>query len=118
MCGLLPTPYFTSGTALGTTKEIADRSRPLLRTHCEKFACGRCISVDLSHTQELKGIRAEKPLRERGVIILFTEAGLGLFDRILPIGRYSLMRDPCWARWIRKSMATPRPAVAALQNRR
>ena len=82
MRGLLLTPYFASGAALGTTKETSDRYRPLLRTHCEKFARGRCISADLRNTQELKGIRAEKPLRERGVIILFAEAGWGLFDRI------------------------------------
>ena len=82
MRGLLPTPYLASGAALGTTKETGDRYRPLLRTHCEKFARGRCISADLRNTQELKGIRAEKPLRERGVIILFAEAGWGLFDRI------------------------------------
>lgn len=36
----------------------------------------------MSNSQELKGIREEKPLRERGVIILFSEAGWGLFDRI------------------------------------
>ena len=83
MRGLLPTPYFASGEALGTTKETSDRYRPLLRTHCEKFVRGRCISADLRNTQELKGIRAEKPLRERGVIILFAEAGWGLFDRML-----------------------------------
>ena len=88
MCGLLPAPYLTSGTALGTTKEAADRYRPLLRTHCEKFARGRCISVDLRNTQELDGIRAEKPIRERGIIILFAEAELGLFDRI--------SNDICW----------------------
>ncbi len=82
MRGLLPTPYLASGAALGTTKETSDRYRPLLRTHCEKFVRGRCISADLRNTQELKGIRAEKPLRERGVIILFAEAGWGLFDRI------------------------------------
>ena len=78
----LPTPYFASGEALGTTKETADRYRPLLRTHCDKFARGRCISADLRNTQELNGIRAEKPLWERGVNILFAEAGWGLFDRI------------------------------------
>ena len=83
MRGLLPTPYLASGAALGTTKETSDRYRPLLRTHCEKFVRGRCISADLRNTQELKGIRAEKPLRERGVIILFAEAGRGLFDRML-----------------------------------
>ena len=83
MRGLLLTPYFASGAALGTTKETSDRYRPLLRTHCEKFARGRCISADLRNTQELKGIRAEKPLRERGVIILFAEAGWGLFDRMV-----------------------------------
>ena len=83
MRGLLLTPYFASGAALGTTKETSDRYRPLLRTHCEKFVRGRCISADLRNTQELKGIRAEKPLRERGVIILFAEAGWGLFDRML-----------------------------------
>ena len=80
---LLLTPYFASGAALGTTKETSDRYRPLLRTHCEKLARGRCISADLRNTQELKGIRAEKPLQERGVIILFAEAGWGLFDRML-----------------------------------
>ena len=82
MRGLLPTPYLASGAALGTTKETGDRYRPLLRTHCEKFARGRCISADLRNPQELKGIRTEKPLRERGIIILFAEAGRGLFDRI------------------------------------
>jgi len=80
--GLLPTPYFASGEALGTTKETGDTCRPFLRTDCEKFERGRCFSADLRNTQELKGIRAEKPLRERGVIILFTEAGWGLLDRI------------------------------------
>ena len=74
MRGLLPTPYVTSGTALGTIKETADRYHPLLRTHCEKFARGRCISADLRNTQELNGIRAEKPLRERGVITFSAEA--------------------------------------------
>ncbi len=88
MCGLLPAPYLTSGTALETTKETADRYRPLLGAHCEKFARGRCISVDRRNTQGLKGIRAEKPLRERGVTILFAEAELGLFDRI--------SNDICW----------------------
>ena len=87
MRGLLPTPYFASGEALGTTKETGDRCRPLLRTHCELFALGRCISADLRNTQELKGIRAEKPLRERGVIILFAEAGWGLFDRMDATGK-------------------------------
>ena len=87
MRGLLPTPYFASGEALGTTKETGDRCRPLLRTHCELFARGRCISADLRNTQELKGIRAEKPLRERGVIILFAEAGWGLFDRMDATGK-------------------------------
>ena len=88
MRGLLPTPYDTSGTALGTTKETADRYHPLLRTHCEKFARGRSFSADLRNTQELKGIRAEKPLQERGVIILFAEAGWGLFDRMAQSGRF------------------------------
>lgn len=37
----------------------------------------------MSNSQELKGIREEKPLRERGVIILFSEAGWGLFDRMV-----------------------------------
>ena len=83
--GLLPTPYFASGEELGTTKETSDRCRPLLRTACEKFARGRCISADLRITQELKGICEEKPLRERGVIILLAEPGWGLFDRI-PVG--------------------------------
>ena len=83
MRGLLPTPYVASGTALGTTKETAERYRPVLRTHCEKFVCGRCISADLRNHQELKGIRAEKPLRERDVINFFAEAGRGLFDRIV-----------------------------------
>ena len=79
----LPTPYFASGEALETTKEAADRYRPLLRTHCEKCARGRCVSADRRNTQELKGIRAEMLIRERGVIILFAEAGWGLFDRML-----------------------------------
>ena len=83
MRGLLLTPYFASGAPLGTTKETSDRYRPLLRAHCEKFARGRCISADLRNTQELKGIRAEKPLRERGVIILFAEAGWGLIEQKL-----------------------------------
>lgn len=85
---LLLTPYFASGAALGTTKETSDRYRPLLRTHCEKFARGRCISPDLRNTQELKGICAEKPLLERGVIILFAEAGWGLLDRILCVSAH------------------------------
>ncbi len=76
-------PYFASGEALGTTKETGERCSPLLRTDCEKFARGRCISADLRNTQELKGIRAEKPRWERGLIISFAEAGWGLFDRIL-----------------------------------
>jgi len=80
--GLLPMPYFASGEALGTTKETGERCSPLLRTDCEKFARGRCISADLRNTQELKGIRAEKPRMERGLIISFAEAGWGLFDRI------------------------------------
>ena len=74
MCGHLPMPYFASGTALGTIKETADRYHPLLRTHCEKFARGQCISAYLLNTQELNGIRAEKPLRERGVITFSAEA--------------------------------------------
>ncbi len=82
MHGLLPTPYFASGEALGTTKETGERCSPLLRTDCEKFARGRCISADLRNTQELKGIRAEKPRWERGLIISFAEAVWGLFDRI------------------------------------
>jgi hypothetical protein len=61
---------------------------PLLRTHSEKFARGRCISADLRNHQELKGIRAEKPLRERGVFVLSAEAGWGNFDRI--------SNDICW----------------------
>ena len=72
---LIPAPYFAAGSARGTTKEAGERYRPLMRTHCEKFARGRCISADLRNLQELKGIRAEKPFRERGVIILFAEAG-------------------------------------------
>ena len=83
MRGLRPSPYYASGAARGTTKETPEGYRPLLRTHCEKFARGRWISADLRNTQELKGISAEKPLRERGVIILFDEAGWRLFDRIL-----------------------------------
>ena len=83
MRGLLIPPYFASGAALETTGETGDRYRPLLRTHGEKFARGRCSSVGMSNSQELKGIREEKPLRERGVIILFSEAGWGLFDRML-----------------------------------
>ena len=79
----LPTPYFASGEALGTTKETADRYRPLLRTHCEKCVRGRCVSADRRNTQELKGIRAEMLIRERGVIILFTDAGWGLFDTVI-----------------------------------
>ena len=70
MRGLRPSPYFASGEALGTTKETGDRYRPLLRTHCEKFARGRCISAGLRSTQELKGIRAETPLRKQGVIVI------------------------------------------------
>ena len=81
MRGLLPTPYFASGEALGTTKETGDRCRPLLRTHCEKFARGRCISADLRNTQELKGIRAEKPLRKRSVITSHSVGVWRLFDR-------------------------------------
>ena len=85
MRGLLSTPYFASGDALGAIKETGDIYRPLLRTHCEKFARGRCISADLRNHQELKRIRAEKPLRERGVSILSAEAGWGLFDRMVLI---------------------------------
>ena len=92
MRGLLLTPYFASGAALGTTEETSDRYRPLLRTHCEKFARGRCISAGLRNHQELKGIRAEKPLRERGVIILFAEAGWGLFDR-MPYFNYLVLHE-------------------------
>ena len=84
MRGLRPSPYFASGEALGTTKETGDRHRPVLRTHCEKFALCRCISAGLRNTQELKGIRAEKPLWERGEIILFAEAGWELFNRMTP----------------------------------
>ena len=83
MRGLLSASYFAAGAVREATKETGDRYRPLLRTHCEKFVRGRCISADLRNHQELKGIRAEKPLRERGVIILFAEAGWGLFDRML-----------------------------------
>jgi len=81
---LLSPPCFTSGEVLGTTKETGDRHRPLLCTHCKKFARGWRISADLRNTQELNGIRAEKPLRERGEIILLAKAGGGgLFDRML-----------------------------------
>jgi hypothetical protein len=79
--GLLLTHYFASGEALGTTKETGDRYRPLLRTHCEKFAIGRCVSADLRNHQELKGIRAEKPLRRRSVITSHTVGVWSLFDR-------------------------------------
>jgi len=79
--GLLPTPYFASGEALGTTKETGDRYRPLLRTHCEKFASGRCISADLRNPQELKGIRTEKPLRRRSVNTSHSVGVWSLFDR-------------------------------------
>ena len=68
MLGLLPVPYFAAGVARGTTKKTGDRYHPLLRTLCEKFARGRCVSADLRNPQDLKGIRAEKPLRERYVI--------------------------------------------------
>ena len=83
MRGLLPTPYFASGEALGTTKETGDRYRPLLRTHCEKFAIGRCVSADLRNHQELKGIRAEKPLRRRSVITSHAVGVWSLVDRYL-----------------------------------
>jgi len=59
--GLLLTPYFASGAALGTTKETSDRYRPMPRTHCEKFARGRCIAADSHNTQERKGISAKGP---------------------------------------------------------
>ena len=68
MRGLLPAPYFAAGEARETTKETDDRYRPLLRIHYEKFARGRCVSVDLRNHQELKGIRANKPLWDRSVI--------------------------------------------------
>ena len=71
---LLPTPYFASGEAVGTTKETADRYSPLMHTHSKKFALGRCISADLGNTEELNGIRAKMPLLERGTILLFVEA--------------------------------------------
>jgi len=97
--GLLPTPYFASGEALGTTKEAGERCSPLLRTDCEKFARGRCISADLRNTQELKGIRAEKPRWERGLIISFAEAVWGLFDRIPSIQRQLGPHKPMPCRW-------------------
>ena len=83
MRGLLTTPYLASGEALGSTRKTPNRYRPLLRTYCEKFARGRCISADPRNPQELNGIRAETPLLERGVIIFFAEAGWGLLDRML-----------------------------------
>ena len=52
-------------------------------TFRKNFACGRSDAEDLRNHQELKGICAGKPFWERGVIILFAEAGRGLFDRIL-----------------------------------
>ncbi len=81
MRGLLPAPYFAAGAARGTTKKTGDRYRPLLRTHCEKSARGRCVSADLRNHQELKGIRAEKPLRERSVITSHAVGVWRLFDR-------------------------------------
>ena len=83
MRGLLPAPYFAAGAARETTKETGDRYRPLLRTHCEQFARGRYISADLRNHQELKGIRAEKPLRERSVITSHAVGVWRLFDRFL-----------------------------------
>ena len=65
---LLPTPYFASGEAVGTTKETADSYSPLMHTRSKKFARGRCISADLGHTEELNGICAEKSFRERLMI--------------------------------------------------
>jgi hypothetical protein len=61
--------------------ETRDRFHPPLRTDYAKFACGRYNSADLRNTQELKGIRAEKPLR-RCVVITSTAVGQrSLFDR-------------------------------------
>jgi len=77
--GLLPTPYFASGTVPETTKETGDRYRLLLRTHCEKFAHGRCISADLRNTQKLKGLRPSPSGAGRNYS--FSEAGQDLFDR-------------------------------------
>jgi len=79
--GLLPASHLAAGSARGTTKETGDRYRPLLRIHCEKFARGRCVSADLRNHQELKGIRAEKPLRERSVITSHAVGVWRLFDR-------------------------------------
>ena len=83
MRGLLPAPYFAAGAARGTTKKTGDRYRPLLRTHCEKSARGRWVSADLRNPQELKGIRAEKPLWERSVITSHAVGVWRLFDRNL-----------------------------------
>ena len=83
MRGLLIAPYFAAGAVLGTTKETSDRYRPLLRTHCEKIERGRCVSADLRNHQELKGIRAEKPLRERSVITPHAVGVWRLVDRNL-----------------------------------
>ena len=113
MRGLLLTPYFASGAALGTTKETSDRYRPLLRTHCEKFARGRYISADQRNTQELTGIRAEKPLRERGVIIWFAEAGRGLLDRIFQGNRPVTPKQLCTVQYPHQ-LGRNKPAPSSL----
>jgi hypothetical protein len=78
---LLSAPYFAAGAVRGTTRETSDRYRPLLRTHCEKLERGRCVSADLRNRQELKGIRAENPLRECSVITSCSGGVWRLFDR-------------------------------------
>lgn len=80
--GLLLAPYFAAGAVRGTTKETGDRYRPLLRTHCEKFAHSRCISADLRNPQELKRIRAKRPLHEGSVITSHAIGVWRLFDRL------------------------------------
>ncbi len=84
MRGRLPVPYFAAGAARETTKKTGDRYGPLLRTHCKKCARSRCVSADLRNHQELKGIRAGRPLRERSVITSRAVGVWRLFDRNLP----------------------------------
>ena len=80
LCGL---PTFGQSEALRVHRSKSDTCRISLHTFCLDSWRGRARCDDLRNARELKGIRAEKPLRERGVIILFAEAGWGLFDRIL-----------------------------------
>lgn len=78
---LHPTPYFGTEEAPAITKEPANRFGPLARTIGEKFVRCRCISAELHTTEELNGIRAEKPLRERSIITSLAVGAWSLFDR-------------------------------------